>query len=269
MTTPRRPRALGVVTFLLLAFLYLPLVVVVLFAFNGSSNLSWPIHGLSLRWFSEIFSDPNFSGALITSIEASSIVAALSAAFATAAALVFTRRPTRPARLLRAAALLPAMAPPLFIAVALFTAMDLLGITPALPTIVLGQLVITSPFVLVIVTARLERFDVELEAAARDLGAGAAETLGRITLPIVMPAIIGAALLAFAFSFDEVLITNFTSGTTTTLPIYIYSKLHRSIDPSVNAVATLLLVIPWLALAAAAPLLGVGRRRRARTGESA
>ena len=110
------------------------------------------------------------------------------------------------------------------------------------------------PFVLVVISSRLERFEPELEEAARDLGSGPAQTFRRITLPIILPAVAGAALLAFAFSFDEVLVTNFTSGTTTTLPVYVFSKLHRSIDPSINAVATLLMTVPWVALAIAVPL---------------
>ena len=248
----RRVGPLQVIVYLLIAFLYLPLAVVVLFAFNGGSNLSWPVQGLSLRWFRLVFGDPAFSNAFQNSFKAAVIVAGCSAVIATSAALVFTRRRSRVNGIMQALALLPAMMPPLFIAIALFTTMDELNIQPGLLPIVVGHLVVVIPFVLVVVTVRLQRFDIELEQASRDLGAGVTETLRRITLPIVLPAVIGAALLAFAFSFDEVLITNFTSGTTTTLPIYIYSKLHRSIDPSINAVATLLMAIPWIALGGAA-----------------
>jgi spermidine/putrescine transport system permease protein len=147
----------------------------------------------------------------------------------------------------------------LFIGVGLFTSMAYLHLRPGKEMIVLGQLVVTIPFVLAVMESRLQRFDADLEAAARDLGAGLLQTLRRITLPIILPTLVGAALLAFAFSFDEVLITNFTSGTTATLPLYIYSRLHRSIDPSINAVATLLLVTPWLALALATPFIGIGK----------
>jgi spermidine/putrescine transport system permease protein len=83
----------------------------------------------------------------------------------------------------------------------------------------------------------------------------------RITLRIIFPALIGAFLLAMAFSFDEVLITNFTSGIDTTLPIYVFSKMHRSVDPSINAVATLLMAVPWVAFALAFPLFGRPLRR--------
>jgi spermidine/putrescine transport system permease protein len=250
-----RIKPLPIVVWLLIVFLYAPLIVVVLYAFNSGANLSWPIHGLSLRWFRAIFGDSNFSSAFAVSLKASAIVSAVSAAVATTAALVFTRRSGRFVGVIRSVALLPAMLPPLFIAISLFTSMAEFNLQPGLGPIVLGQLVVVIPFVVVVVSVRLQRFEIELEEAARDLGAGIAQTLRRVTIRIVFVAILGAALLAFAFSFDEVLITNFTSGTTTTLPIYIYSKMHREIDPSINAVATLLLVTPWLALAVAWPLL--------------
>lgn len=251
----RRPSVLFAVVIVLVAFLYLPLVVVAVYAFNGGSNLSWPIHGLGLRWFRVLFADPNFSSAFKTSGEVAVVVALVSAAIATAAALVFTRLQSLLVRVLQALTLVPAMLPPLFLAIALFTAMDYFKIQPGFGPIVLGHLLIVIPFVLVVIAARLQRLEPELEEAARDLGAGPVQTFRRITFPIILPAVTGAALLAFAFSFDEVLVTNFTSGTTTTLPVYVYSKLHRSIDPSINAVATLLMAVPWVALALAAPLL--------------
>ena len=254
-----RLKPLQVIVYVLIAFLYLPVAVVVLFAFNGGSNLSWPIQGLSLRWFYLIFNDVSFRSAFLASVEASLIVAVLSVTISTAASMLFTRRPSRVSRALQVLSLLPAMMPPLFIAVSLFTAMAYLDIKPGMPMIVLGQLVVTLPFVLTVINARLQRFDTDLEAAARDRGAGPLQTLRRITFPIMLPVLVGAALLAFAFSFDEVLITNFTSGMMATLPLYTYSRLHRSIDPSINAVATLLLVTPWLALALAMPFVGLGR----------
>ncbi len=251
--------SLRAIVYALLAFLYLPLVVVVIFAFNGGSNLSWPIQGLSFRWFFLVFADGSFRSAFAASMEASVAVAVLSVLIALAAATVFVRNPSRLASALQGLSLLPAMMPPLFIGVALFTTMAYLDIKPGFAMIVYGQIIVTFPFALAVVLARLRQFDPEFEAAARDLGAGPVQTLRRITLPIILSALVGAALLAFAFSFDEVMITNFTSGMTATLPLFIYSRLHRSIDPSINAVATLLLVIPWLALALAAPFLGLKR----------
>jgi ABC-type spermidine/putrescine transport system permease subunit II len=255
----RHIRPLKLIVYVLLAFLYLPLIVVVVFAFNGGSNLSWPIQGVSLRWFHTIFADGSFRGAFLASTLASLTVAVLSVAISTAAAMLFVRNPGRVSSALQGLAMLPAMMPPLFIGVALFAAMAYLGIRPGFWMIVFGQIIVTIPFVLAVVYARLRQFDSDVEAAARDLGAGPLQTLRRVTLPIILPALIGAGLLAFAFSFDEVMITNFTSGMTATLPLYTYSRLHRSIDPSINAVATLLLVMPWLALLVAAPFIGLSR----------
>lgn len=259
---------LRIFVYICIAFLYLPLVVVIVYAFNGGSSLSWPIHGFSLRWFDQIFSDPTFRHAFLISLEAAALTALISSVVATMAGLAFARRRSRLFMALEGASIVPAMMPPLFIAIALFTAMDKFNISPSLLTIVAGHLIIVIPFVLVVVSARLRQFDVHLEWAARDLGAGVGQALRRITLPVILPASIGAALLAFAFSFDEVLVTNFTSGLTTTLPIYIYAKLHRTIDPSVNAVATLLMAMPWIALGLAVPFLrgrSSLRLRRART----
>lgn len=255
----RRFRPLKVVVYALVAFLYAPLIVVVIFAFNSGANLSWPIQGLSLRWMVEVFEDAGFRSAFVTSAEASAIVAVLSVAIALASATLFVRRPSLGSRLLQGLSPLPAMMPPLFIGAALFTTMSYLAILPGMLMIIFGQLIVTIPFALAVVLARVRQLDSDIEAAARDLGAGPLQTLLRITLPVIFPALIGSALLAFAFSFDEVMITNFTSGMTATLPIFIFSRLHRTIDPSINAVATLLLAIPWLALALAAPFIGAGR----------
>lgn len=249
----RRPSLLLVVVLALIAFLYLPLVVVALYAFNGGSNLSWPLHGLGLHWFHVLFSDPAFSAAFQTSAKAAVVVAFGSSLIATGAAIVFTRVRSLATRILQALTLVPAMLPPLFLAIALFTAMDYFQIQPGFGPIVIGHLLIVIPFVLVVIATRLQRVEPELDEAARDLGAGAFQTFRRITFPLILPAVAGAALLAFAFSFDEVLVTNFTSGTSTTLPVYVYSKLHRSIDPSINAVALLLMAVPWIALAVSVP----------------
>ena len=123
-------------------------------------------------------------------------------------------------------------------------------------------MVIAVPWVVLVVVSSLRTFDVELEAAARDLGAGPLQVLARVTVPNVAPAILGAALLAFAFSFDETLVTPFVSGQSTTVPLYILGKLRRVVDPSGNAVAVFLLPTPWITFGLAAVLLrrsgGVG-----------
>src|ERR1041385_2533207 len=137
-----RPSWLGAIVVVCVLFLYAPLIVVVLYAFNGSSRLSWPLHGLSLRWFREILDDGQFTSAFRISAEAALATALASSVIATAAALAFMRRRNRFFALLQDISILPAMMPPLFIAIALFTAMSQFSIAPSLATIIVGHVVI-------------------------------------------------------------------------------------------------------------------------------
>ncbi len=242
----RRSWVLTTVATLLLVFIYLPLLVVVLYGFNGGSNLSWPPQGFSLRWFRLIFGEDAFRSGLRVSATAALVTAAVAVAIGTAAAFAIARRSNRVTRWFESGSRLPVMLPPLFIGIALVAAMKTFAIDPSMLTIIAGHVIITTPFVILIVVSRLRNYDMTVEQAARDLGATPRMVLRRITLPLIAPAIFGATVIAFAISFDEVLITNFTSGTTQTLPLFVLSRLHRTIDPSVNAVATILLLVPWV-----------------------
>ena len=255
----RRSRALTWIAVLLMAFIYLPLVVVVVYGFNAGSNLSWPPQGVSLRWFRLIFGDPLFRSGLLTSVWAATATAIVAGAIGTTAAFAITRRSSRITRWLESGSRLPVMLPPLFIGISLVAAMKTFAIDPSMFTIVAGHVIVTTPFVILIVASRLRNYDLAVEQAARDLGATPSMVLRRITMPLIGPSVVGAMVVAFAISFDEVLITNFTSGTRQTLPLFVLSRLRRTIDPSVNAVATILLLVPWLAVG----LLFIAQRRRA------
>jgi spermidine/putrescine transport system permease protein len=248
-----------VAAFALMVFVYLPLLVVVLYAFNSGSNLSWPPRGISLRWFHQILSEPAFRAGISTSAWAAVATAILAGLIGTMAAFALTRRPTRFTRWLESGSRLPVMLPPLFIGISLVAVMKTFAVDPSMWTIVAGHVIITTPFVVLIVGARLLNYDLALEQAARDLGARPTMVLRRITMPLIAPSVLGAMVIAAAISFDEVLITNFTSGTRQTLPLFVLSRLRRTIDPSVNAVATILLLMPWLAVTMAFIL----QRRRA------
>jgi spermidine/putrescine transport system permease protein len=246
---------LSLISAALMVFLYAPLVVAVLYAFNSGSNLTWPPKGLSLRWFAAVAEDEMFRNAFVVSVQVAVLASLIATLIGTAAALVFTRSRTRSSRLVEALARLPVMLPPLFMGIGLVALMTVTDIGPSFGMILLGHIVYVIPWVIVILSARLLTFEIELEEAARDLGARPLETLRRVTLPILAPAIVGSILLAFAFSFDELLITNFTSGATSTVPIYVMGRLRRVADPGANAVATVLLLIPWVSFAASALFL--------------
>jgi spermidine/putrescine transport system permease protein len=257
MTLTRRLRVswLAVAAGLLLLFLYAPLIVAGIYAFNSGSRLAWPPTGLSLRWFLNIVQDDLFRQAFITSLEAAVTTAVVGTLIGGTAALVFTRRRSRLSSIVEALGRLPVMLPPLFIGIGIVAFMKLTGLSPSLGTIVLGHTITVIPFVILVVAARLRTYEIELELAARDLGAPPLEVIRRITVPLVAPALFGAALVAFAFSFDEVLITNFTSGSQSTVPIYVLGRLRRLVDPSANAVAVILLLIPWIAFGLGSVLL--------------
>jgi len=255
----RRTPFLTAVASALFVFIYLPLAVVVMYSLNGSSNLSWPPHGVSLQWFRLIFDDPGFRSGMSTSALAALCTAVIAGLIGTTAAFAITRRSSIAVRWLESGSRLPVMMPPLFIGIALVAAMKTFAIDPSIFTIVAGHVIITTPFVVLIVGSRLRNYDVAIEQAARDLGATPSMVLRRITLPLIGPSILGAMVIAAAISFDEVLITNFTSGTRATLPLFVLSRLRRTIDPSINAVATILLLVPWVAVT----LAFVAQRRRA------
>ncbi len=254
----RRSPWFTIVATVLFVFIYLPLAVVVLYSLNGGSNLSWPPQGLSFRWFQLIFSEPAFRSGLATSAWAALWTAVISGVIGTMAAFAITRRPNRLIRWLESGSRLPVLMPPLFIGIALVAAMKTFAIDPSMYTIIAGHVIITTPFVILIVGARLRNYDLAVEQAARDLGAKPTMVLRRITFPLIGPSILGAMVIAASISFDEVLITNFTSGTRQTLPLFVLSRLRRTIDPSINAVATVLLLVPWIAVTIAL----VTQRRR-------
>jgi ABC-type spermidine/putrescine transport system permease subunit II len=232
---------------LLIIFLYAPLAIATLYAFNSGSTLVWPPEGFSLRWFERIFGDELFRNAFWTSMVSALTTAVVGSAIGTVACLVFARQRTRLSSVVEAMGRLPVMLPPLFIGIGFVVLMKAIALSPSLLTIVAGHVIVVIPFVILVVGSRLRTYEVELEQAARDLGATPRQVIARITLPIIAPAIFGAFLVAFAFSFDEILITNFTSGTQSTVPIYILGRLRRLVDPGANAVAVILLLIPWVA----------------------
>lgn len=254
------PRRLGfpwlaLVSWVIILFLYAPLAVAALYAFSTKPILSWPFEGWSLQWFEKLLADERFRDAFVTSVEIAVVTAILATIIGTTATFAFTRAQSRLSGGAEALSRLPVMLPGLFIGIGFVALMILAGFSPGWPVIVAGHVVVAIPWVVIVVGARLRTYDVELEAAARDLGAGPLQTLRRVTLPILAPAILGAALLAFAWSFDETLITTFTAGQETTVPLYIIARLRRTVDPTGNAVAIFLLLIPWLTFALAAIVL--------------
>ena len=251
-----RRRSLGAVAGLILIFMFLPLVVVIGAAFNPSPSITFPPEGVSLRWFREMFTDAAFRRSLRTSFELSIQTSILTAIAGTAFALAATRTRGRLFAAASGLANLPMVLPGVLIGVALFTTFIFTEIPLGSRAALAGQVVYVLPFVVAITTARLRDFDTGLEEAARVCGYSRKATIWFVTLRMAAPALAAGAVLAFALSFDEVFITNFVIGRDSTVPMFILAEFRRGVDPRLNAVAAMLLLVPLSLMA----LSGVVRR---------
>jgi ABC-type spermidine/putrescine transport system permease subunit II len=247
-------------------FLLGPLVVVVIFSFNSTGSLAFPMRGLSLRWYEEVFSTPEFREAVLTSLYLAALTAAITAVLGTLAAYGTVRAGPRLRTWATTLFFLPLVLPVLFIGVALLVTFSRLDVPLSLGTIVVGHTLIAFPFFFVIARVALERSDPMLEEAAADLGASPLRCFVKVTLPQVGPLLAAATALAFMVSLDEFVVTFFVSGNETTLPLFIFSRLRTTLDPAINVVSTLLMAVTLtLFLAAALVSLRTERRRRRRS----
>jgi ABC-type spermidine/putrescine transport system permease subunit II len=223
-------------------FLFAPILLLVAFSFNANRFGTFPFTGWTTHWYSEVFGNYQIRDALTTTLKVALEVTVVSTIVGTAAAfpLVRSRLPFRSG--VRVAFTLPIMIPGLLIGVSLLILLtSALHLQLSPQTAVIGQSVYTTPFVLLIVAARLQGFDASLERAASDLGANTFKRLRYVVLPLIAPAVFAGALFAFTLSLDEFIITLFLIGGSNTLPIYIYTQVKFGITPEVNALATLLL----------------------------
>ena len=245
----RKPRGILVPLWLGYAFLYLPILIVVIMSFNDSENLFvW--RGFSLRWYPELFADEQIMQGLANTL----IVATGATAIATVLGTLLAYGIQHYTRggLIRAFAIAPAILPDLLLGIGLLTFFSLLSITLGLHSVILAHAVFATAFVTAIVLARMANLDPSLEEASRDLGAGPLRTFMRVTLPQLAPGIVAGALLAFTLSIDEFVIAFFTTAPTQpTLPIVIYSMVRFGVTPEVNALATLLLLVSIITVIAA------------------
>src|SRR5574342_260308 len=244
-------------------FLFAPIALLVAFSFNANQYGTFPFTGWTTAWYGQVFSDYQIRDALTTTIQVALAVTLISTVVGTAAAfpLVRARLPFRSG--VRIGLTLPIMIPGLLIGVSLlilFTSVFHFQLSPW--TAVIGQAVYTTPFVMLLVAARLQGFDPALERAASDLGANTYKRLRYVVLPLIWPAVFAGALFAFTLSLDEFIITLFLIGGHNTLPIYIYTQVKFGITPEVNALASLLLGASLVLIALAFVLPAAVRRGR-------
>ncbi|MFM8412796.1 MAG: ABC transporter permease [Alphaproteobacteria bacterium] len=252
--TPFARRVLAAVTALVLAFLWLPIAVLVAWSFNDSRlNVLWK--GFTLRWYAAAFSDAALLRGLGNSLWVAAWATLVAVPLGTAAAFLLERRRFRGRDALETLLLLPMIAPEVVIGTSLLALFVAVGQELGFATVIVSHVVFCLPFVLVAVRARVASLDPALEEAAQDLGATPGQAFRRVVLPVLAPAIAAAALLSFMLSFDEVIVTWFTAGAgSRTLPLEIYGRIRRGLDPSLNAISTVL-VVATLAVVAIATAL--------------
>ena len=245
--------ALRVATALVLVFIYTPLIILAIYAFNPSRIQVWPPTGFTLHWFGEAASNPAVSQAVVNSFIVATFATALALVLGTLASVAVARYAFFGRQTISFLLVLPIALPGVVTGVALRTSFVTLGVDFGLTTIVVGHATFCVVIAFNNVVARLRRLPRSPEEASGDLGADTFTTFRRITLPAMRTALLSGALLAFALSFDEIIVTNFTAGPgTQTIPLWIYSAIQRPNElPVVNVVATVLILVSivpvWLA----------------------
>lgn len=246
MTESRGVRIfLRIASGVMLAFLYTPLIILTIYAFNPSRIMAWPPTGFTFQWFFEAAANPTVIQAIINSLIVATVATALALVLGTLASLAVQRHTFFGQNTISFLLVIPIALPGVVTGLALRTSFITFGIDFGLFTIIVGH----ATFCVVIaynnVIARLRRLPRTPEEASADLGADAFSTFRRITLPGMGTALVSGALLAFALSFDEIIVTNFTAGAgTQTLPMWILSAIQRPLElPVANVVALILILI--------------------------
>jgi spermidine/putrescine transport system permease protein len=224
---------------LLFGFLYLPLVVLIALSFNDAQRaiVSW--QGFTTRWYVEAFNDPDLLGALGTTLFIAAVATLISVVLGTLLAFGLERH-TR-SSVLDSTVYFPLLVPDIVLAISLLVFFSLIRFPLGPISIIIAHTVWGTAFAAAIIRTRLRGFDRSIEEASLDLGVREVPTFMRITLPVILPGVVAAALVVFTLSVDEFVIAYFTAGQTTTFPIQVYSMIRFGVTPAINAVATMLI----------------------------
>ncbi len=255
--------AVWLVAGLALVYLILPTFIVVPISFSSASFLRFPPPGYSLRWYANFFSDMRWIGPTLLSLQIALATAILSTVLGTLAAYGLVRGRFRQRELVMSLIVSPIIVPSIVIAVSLYGPLAQVGMIGQWSGIVIGHSIGSLAYVVVIVTATLANFDVAMERASMSLGAGPLRTFWRVTFPLIRPGIISGAIFAFIHSFDELVITLLVSGIhTQTLPMKMWENIKNEIDPTIAAVASLLILLPVVVLGTLELTRGRGKQLR-------
>lgn len=241
------------------ALTYVPILLTVIYSFN-ENKLTTVWDGFSLKWYAELFRDREIKEALINSLILAGLSCLCAVVIGTTGALGMHRRKTRLGEMVASVSMIPIMIPEIILGMVFLSVFSFMGLPFGMMTLVIAHTTFCVPYIYSMVKARLAGMDKSLEEAALDMGATPVRVFFDITLPLIMPAILSGCMLAFAMSFDDVVISIFVTGpTVNTLPIKIYTQMKTGVTPEINALATLMLLVTMLLLGFAAL---VGKKNR-------
>lgn len=243
--------ALRVGAGLTLLFLFVPIMVIIVFSFNkpaGKFNYTW--QGFTLENWAHPFKYPALSEALKLSLNVAAVSTAIALVFGTLVAVALVRQRFRGRTAVDTFMILPLTSPEVVMGASLLTLFLDLGWATGYTTVIIAHVAFQISFIAMTVRARIRGFDWTLEDASLDLGSGPARTFFKITLPLIVPGIVAAAMLSFALSLDDFIITYFVSGSTVTYPLYVNAATKAAVPPQINVLATAILVISLILLAA-------------------
>jgi spermidine/putrescine transport system permease protein len=244
---------------LALVYLVAPIAIIVLFSFNdpaGRFNFTW--QGFTLEHWKEPFGVPGLQEALVNSLQIAALSTVIATALGTMMALALVRYQFRGRGATNLFIFLPLASPEIVLGASLLSLFIAIGYSTGFTTILIAHVMFNISFVVVTVRSRLIGFDRSLEEAAQDLGANGFQTFIHITLPLIAPGVLAAALLAFALSVDDFVITNFNAGSTITFPLFVWGAARVAIPPQINIIATMIFFVTLMLM-----LVTVLQQRRA------
>jgi putative spermidine/putrescine transport system permease protein len=257
MESSRARIGLAVASLLVIAFLWVPLLLIMAYAFNGSTLQTWPISHPTFHWFHEAWHDPDARSSLWLSLKVGVVATAIALALGTAAAAAIYRFRFFGREAVSFLLLLPIALPGIITGMALNSAFNFAGVQFSMWTIVTGHATFCVVLVYNNVLARLRRSSPSLIEASMDLGADGWQTFRWVIWPVLSTALVAGGLLAFALSFDEVIVTFFTAGAQKTLPIYILDHIQRGQDlPVINAIVFVVILVTVIPVTVAQRLTG-------------
>lgn len=237
----RGGRLLAIWGWAVIAWLCAPIIVMIIFGFNdttGKFNIKW--QGFTLRWYRELFQIPDLTSALENSLTIAVVVTIIATILGTLMGMALGRFKFRGSATTNLVMFANIAAPEVVLGAALLSLFLTLGVPRGYSTIVIAQVMFSIAYVAVTVRARMSGLDPALEEAARDLGAGPLATFFLVTLPMIMPGVLSGALLTFALSIDDYIITSFNAGNTVTFPLWVYGASRTGVPPQVNVMGTLI-----------------------------